>query len=173
MTLLVFDAKLAVDGWDGLGELAEVEIEPDDDKFPLLVQEFSLLDWFSGRWGGECWIWITGDGKSSIGEFEGWAIGGGTEEAVITEGGGKVLPPLEELFIEPFLDSQDIESIADIVTAGDKCLEVEPVNPEAAILDLSDFGWDLAGCEAIDAHVVVFLEPDPVRISIYIKIHVN
>ncbi len=51
-------------GCDGRGELAEVEMEPDDDELPLLrccTQEFSLLVWLlSGRWGGDgccdcCW----------------------------------------------------------------------------------------------------------------------
>ena len=91
----------------------------------------------------------SGEGnKSSIGEVEFWTIGGGTVGEAITVGGGNDLPPLDALFIEPFFDSQDIASI---VTVGGKCFEVDPVNPDA-IFDLSDLGWDLAGCEAIDAH---------------------
>ena len=68
--------------------------------------------------------------------------GGGSEgaAAAITAGGGIVLPPpLTAAAIEPFaFDSH--EDMASMVTVGGRCFEVEPVKPEAAILDLSDFG---------------------------------
>lgn len=144
-------------GCDGRGELAEVEIEPDDDELPLPVQEFSLLVWLSGRSGGVacCDCWMPGEGNSSMGDaarFE--ADAGGPEGAPEAAGD---FPPIAGFATTPLdLEPRDIASI---VTVGGKCLEVDPVSPEAAIFDLSDFGCDLAGCEAIDAHDVDFWEP--------------
>lgn len=69
-----------------------------------------------------------------------------------------VLPPLEAIPKEPFFDSQD-----SMVTVGGRCFELDPVKPEAAIFDFRDFGCDLAGCEAIDAHVVLFDDLSIVR----------
>lgn len=77
---------------------------------------------------------IGGEGNSSTGEL-GTIDWGGIAGAAgaMTAGGGTDLPPAEL----PFLASQDKASM---VTVGGKCFEVEPVNPEAAILDLRDFG---------------------------------
>lgn len=60
---------------------------------------------------------------------------------------------------DPFeaLESHDMASI---VTVGGKCFDVDPVRPEAANFDFNNFGCDLAGCDAIDAHDVDFLEPN-------------
>lgn len=151
-------------GCDGRGELAVVEIEPDEEELPLPlpVQEFSLFVWLSGRCGGDscCDCWMPGEGNSSRGDAARFGTDAGeTEEAAgaaRTAGGGIDFPPIAGFPMTPFdLEPRDIASI---VTVGGKCLEVDPVSPED-IFDLSDFGCDLAGCEAIDAHDVVFWEP--------------
>lgn len=84
-------------------------------------------------------------GEAARFETTAGGIGAAGGEAA-TAGGGTDFP----FDLEP----QDTSN----TTVGGKCLEVEPINPEAAIFDLSDFGCDLAGCEAIDAHDVVFWE---------------
>lgn len=117
---------------DGLGEQSELATEPEGEELPLLVQESSLETCGGGI--GCCCTGV-GEGVSSLGDTETGTICGGTEGVVITAGGGIDLTPLEEFAIEPFLVSQ-----TSIVNVGGKCFEFDPVKPEAAILDLSDFG---------------------------------